>query len=109
MEGFKIHKEVQKIENKIIETRRKIHSNPEISKNEIETANLIINYLKNLNMKIITNIAETGVVAILEGKFSGPCIMLRANMDALPLQEKTGLEISSKNKGIHHACGHDRQ
>ena len=109
MEKFKIRPEVEKINEKIIETRRKIHKNPEIKFQEFQTQELILDYLKDFGFQIHKNVGQTGVVAILKGKFPGPCIMLRADMDALPLEEKTGLEFSSKNPHKFHACGHDGQ
>ncbi len=56
---------------------------------------------------MIENVGQTGVVGILRGKSDSPCILLRSDMDALPLKEETGVEYESKNVGVHHACGHD--
>lgn len=90
--------------SEMLSIRRHIHSNPELSYSEHQTADFVI---KKLNEYGVDNkrCTETGVVAhIGSGK---PCIALRADMDALPIEEETGLEFSSKNKGIMHACGHD--
>lgn len=94
------------IETDIIDFRRKIHENPELGYEEKETTKLIKENLKNLPLSF-QEISETGVVAILEGKNSKKTLMIRADIDALPIEEDTGLEFSSKNKNVMHACGHD--
>jgi len=97
------------IEKEIINLRRHIHQNPELSFQEFETAKLIENYLKNLPSVKVLRLGKTGVVGILEGKLSGSkqTLALRADIDALPIQEMTNLFFSSKKEGIMHACGHD--
>ena len=75
---------------------------------EVQTSKFIAEKLKELkNIEVIENVGITGVVGILRGKENGPCIMLRADMDALLLVENTGEPFTSKNVGVHHACGHD--
>lgn len=81
---------------------------PETKYEEFETSKYILSHLEKIkNLEIKKNIAVTGIVAILRGKQEGPCILLRADMDALNLEEETGEIFTSKNKGKHHACGHD--
>ncbi len=89
---------------KIVEHRRRIHKNPELSFQEFETSKYIRNVLDELNIsyKIM---AGTGVIAAFGS--GEKCVGLRADIDALPIQEETGLEFSSRNDGVMHACGHD--
>ena len=92
-----------------------MHSNPELSWQEFKTSNLLADKMEGLGFKVTRNFAKTGVVSIFKnGK--GPVLMIRADMDALPVEEKTGLEYSSKIKmlnddkievSVMHACGHD--
>ncbi|MDA9956672.1 M20 family metallopeptidase [Gammaproteobacteria bacterium] len=101
--------------DKVIEWRHDIHQNPELSNREYRTAKKIEAHLRSLGIKVETKIAYTGVVGLIEGDLPGPTIALRADMDALPVVEKTGLPFASKDKtkylgqtvGIMHACGHD--
>ncbi len=88
------------------ELRRYFHKNPELGFNEYKTQKKIIEYLKELNLNPQV-IAKTGVVAILEGNHPGRTLLIRADMDALPIEEETKVDYSSTNKGIMHACGHD--
>lgn len=92
--------------DELISLRRRFHNNPELGFSEFETQEFIINYLKELGLNP-KKIAKTGVTCLIEGNKSKPVIMLRSDMDALPINEETGLEFSSKNPGIMHACGHD--
>jgi amidohydrolase len=93
---------------RVIELRRKIHANPELSWQENETSALVTSELNKLPIQVQSGIATNGVVGILEGKNPGKkCIALRADMDALPIQEENKLEYSSKKPGVMHACGHD--
>jgi amidohydrolase len=103
---MKIQKEVKKIEDQIIEWRRYFHQYPELGFKEFNTAEKIVNELKKMSLNPKKNIGKTGVVADL--KFGeGPMIAFRADMDALPIHETSGLHFSSKNDGVMHACGHD--
>jgi amidohydrolase len=81
--------------------------NPELGNREVETARLIASRLEPLGFEVRTGVAKTGVVAILRGGQPGPAVAVRADMDALPVQEATGLPYKSLNPGIMHACGHD--
>jgi len=87
--------------------RRDFHMHPEIGLKEIRTANIIANELNNLGIAVKTGIGQTGVIGILKGKAPGPVILLRFDMDALPVNEETGAEYASVNQGVMHACGHD--
>lgn len=89
-----------------IEIRRKIHKNPELSFNEKKTAETVFNALRKKGIKAEYCCNNTGVYALLENGL-GKTIVLRADLDALPIEEKTNLPFSSVNKGVMHACGHD--
>jgi amidohydrolase len=92
----------------VVEIRKQIHSSPELSFQEHRTAEYICFYLEKLHIPYIKGIAGTGVLARIEGTEPGTrAIALRADMDALPIQEKTGLPFSSTSPGVMHACGHD--
>ena len=91
----------------IRDIRRKVHESPELAFKEEKTAELIAKKLKKLGIKYQTGIAETGVVGKLIFDESAPTVAIRADMDALPVTENTGLPYSSKNPGVMHACGHD--
>ncbi|MHA2032804.1 MAG: M20/M25/M40 family metallo-hydrolase, partial [Candidatus Kariarchaeaceae archaeon] len=95
------------INEKIIEVRRKIHQNPELGFFEVETAKLIMQKLDELNIPYRSGLAKTGIVAKIEGKQPGKRLLIRADMDALPLQEANDTPYKSKNDGVMHACGHD--
>jgi amidohydrolase len=87
--------------------RRDFHKHPEIGLKEIRTANLVAKELSSLGMEVKTGVGQTGVVGLLEGKAPGPVVLLRFDMDALPIHEETGAEYASQNAGLMHACGHD--
>lgn len=91
----------------VIKLRRQIHANPELAFEENQTASLVAQTLQSFGIPFETNIAKTGVVAIIEGKKTGKTIALRADMDALPIQEQNDVEYKSCNPGKMHACGHD--
>jgi hippurate hydrolase len=92
---------------KMVTLRRDLHQHPELSGHEVRTAEAIMNFLKNSGFTNISRVATTGVVAELSGPSDVPWVILRADTDALPIQEETNLEFSSVNEGIMHACGHD--
>ncbi len=105
--GRRIDEEIEKNKAEIVKIRRFIHMNPELSNREFETARLIASKLQPLGFEVRTGVAKTGVVAVLRGGRSGPAVAVRADMDALPVQEATGLPYKSLNAGVMHACGHD--
>ena len=108
-------KRVAKVKDKVIEWRRHLHEHPELSNREFKTAAYVEKHLRGLGLEVQTGIAHTGVVAVLEGGRPGPTIGLRADMDALPVVERTPVPFASKVKttflgeevGVMHACGHD--
>ncbi len=100
-------KEIKQYENEIIKIRRKIHSNPELSYQEYETAKLVAQKLRALGVQVKPKVGGTGVVGLLKGAKKGKTVGLRADMDALPVLENVELPFKSKNAGVMHACGHD--
>jgi amidohydrolase len=87
--------------------RRDLHRHPELGFQEVRTAGIVARELNALGLEVSTGIAETGVVALIEGGSPGPVALLRFDMDALPITEETGAEYASQNPGVMHACGHD--
>ncbi|MGP5177807.1 M20 family metallopeptidase [Psychrobacter aquimaris] len=110
-----IDEQVKSVENKVIEWRRDIHQHPELSNRETRTAAIVSKHLKSLGMQVETDIAHTGVVGYLKGAKPGPTVMLRADIDALPVTEKADVPFKStvvtkymgEDVGVMHACGHD--
>ena len=95
-------------EDEIVGLRREIHANPELSFQEYETSKLICSFLERNGIEFESGIVETGVVAIIKGvNPEKKVVALRADIDALPIQETTKIECKSKNNGVMHACGHD--
>jgi amidohydrolase len=95
------------IESEVIRIRRDIHQHPELSFKEERTARLVADRLRLMGVKVTEGIAGNGVMGIIEGRSDGKTVALRADMDALPLQENSGLAFESVNPGVMHACGHD--
>jgi amidohydrolase len=87
--------------------RRDFHQHPELAFQEVRTAGVVSRELNALGLEVHSGIAKTGVVALLEGERPGPVILLRFDMDALPIVEETGAAYASQNRGVMHACGHD--
>ena len=87
--------------------RRDLHQHPELGFKEVRTAGIVAKTLRELGLDVSTGIGETGVVGLLEGSRPGPVLLLRFDMDALPIVEETGAEYASQNPGVMHACGHD--
>lgn len=104
-----------KIEQKVIDWRHDFHQNPELGNREVRTSAIIAKHLQSLGIEVKTGVAVTGVVGILKGDKPGPVVALRADIDALPVTEKTDVPFASKVKttyngmetGVMHACGHD--
>lgn len=98
----------EKYFQRVVELRRQIHANPELSWNETETAKLVAHELMKAGWQVQTRVAKNGVIGILNTKHAGQkCIALRADMDALPIKEENQIDYCSKNEGVMHACGHD--
>jgi hippurate hydrolase len=92
---------------KLIRIRRELHRRPELGNEESGTARLVCRYLDELGLSYRSGVAGHGVVAEIPGRADGPMVALRAELDALPIQEETGLDFSSEVPGVMHACGHD--
>ena len=103
----KLVKELEKDKEKMIKIRRYLHENPEISFKETKTAEYISKYYENKGVEVKTHVGGNGVVVIIDSGKPGKTMGLRADFDALPIKEETGLTFSSKNIGVMHACGHD--
>lgn len=87
--------------------RRDFHMHPELGFEEVRTAGIVARELGELGIEVTTGVGKTGVVGLLEGEKPGPTILVRFDMDALPIVEDTGAEYTSQNPGVMHACGHD--
>jgi amidohydrolase len=87
--------------------RRDFHLHPELGFQEVRTAGIVARELQNLGLEVSTGVGKTGVVAMIEGSQPGPTLLLRADMDALPILEETQTEYTSQTQGVMHACGHD--
>ena len=105
--GSEIETLVREIEPRLIELRRDIHAHPETGFDTIRTAGIVADELRAMGLEPRTGIGRTGVVAEIAGGRPGPCLILRADMDALPIHEETGLPFASTVPGKMHACGHD--
>ncbi len=103
------------LEQKVVAWRRDIHQHPELGNREVRTAKLVADHLRSLGYEVRTGVAHTGVVGVLRGGRPGPVVLLRADMDALPVTERVNLPFASKVRatfdgqevGVMHACGHD--
>lgn len=111
----KASQSANQLESKVIAWRRDFHEHPELGNNEFRTSEIVAKHLKALGLEVKTGVAKTGVVGILKGGKPGPVVALRADMDALPVTERTPVPFASKVKstyngqpvGVMHACGHD--
>ena len=111
----KIDRLSKEVESKVIDWRHHFHQNPELSNREFKTAEKIAEHLEALGLEVQTGVAHTGVVGILKGGKEGPVVGLRADIDALPVTERTDVPFKSTIKsiyngnevGVMHACGHD--
>lgn len=103
---MKMLENAQKLQDELTRIRRDIHTHPELGFQEFRTAALVADTLKELGIEVKTGVGRTGVVGQI-GTGEGPTIAIRADMDALPILEKTDVEYKSQNNGVMHACGHD--
>ncbi len=101
------YKEAQELFGYSQALRRDLHMHPELGFQEVRTSGIIAKELRELGLEVTTGIAKTGVTAVVDGAKPGPVIMLRFDIDALPINEQTGAEYASQNPGVMHACGHD--
>ncbi|CDQ21101.1 M20 metallopeptidase family protein [Halobacillus karajensis] len=102
-----IYQAIDELYEKMVETRRHLHQYPEASFNEEKTAQFIVNTYKKLGIPYESHVGGNGVIAKLEGGKPGKTVALRADFDALPIQEENDVPYRSKNEGVMHACGHD--
>jgi amidohydrolase len=103
----KINSLAEKYYPEMVRLRRTIHENPELAFAEFATSALVAETLERTGLAVKRGVARTGVLASIHGKKTGKAVALRSDMDALPIQEATGLPFASKNPGKMHACGHD--
>ncbi|MGQ0383541.1 MAG: amidohydrolase [Gammaproteobacteria bacterium] len=103
------------LQSRVIEWRRDFHRHPELANREFRTSQKVVEHLRALGLEVRTKMAHTGVVGVLKGGLPGPAILLRADMDALPVTERTDVpfkstatgEFRGRTVGVMHACGHD--
>ncbi len=113
--GAELDAAAEALNARVIEWRRDFHRHPELANREVRTAGKVAEHLRSLGLEVRTGVAHTGVVAVVEGKLPGPTILLRADMDALPVTERTDVpfksvataEFRGREVGVMHACGHD--
>ncbi|MCR2821069.1 M20 family metallopeptidase [Lederbergia panacisoli] len=103
----KIFERLEQYYNEMVKIRRYLHQNPELSFKEVKTAAFIAEYYNRLGVEVKTGVGGNGVVARIKGGKSGKTVALRADFDALPIHEETGLPFKSLVPGVMHACGHD--
>ena len=111
----KADKKADSLQSQVVAWRRDFHEHPELGNRELRTSGIIAKHLQSLGMEVKTGIATTGVVGVLKGTYPGPVVALRADMDALPITERTPVPFASKvttmyngqQVGVMHACGHD--
>ena len=103
----RIGERVLALESRLVETRRELHRHPELAHEERRTAEHVASHLRALGVSVREGVGGTGVVGLIEGEGDGPTVLFRADMDALPLTEETGLPFASEVPGVMHACGHD--
>ncbi|MBP1990769.1 M20 metallopeptidase family protein [Paenibacillus eucommiae] len=104
---IQMKEEANELAEKLIAFRRDLHRFPELSLQETVTASKIAAWLSELGLDVTTRVGGYGIVADLTGGLPGPTLAMRADIDALPILEETGLPFSSENPGVMHACGHD--
>ena len=102
-----VQQKAENIYDELLEVRRHLHSNPELSYEEFKTSEYVCEFLRKEGIPFKHGWVKTGITAEIQGNGPGKRIALRADMDALPITEKTNLPFTSKNKGVMHACGHD--
>ena len=102
-----IRARAHEISDEMLSWRRDFHAHPELSNNEFRTTEKIVELLKSFGCDSVERPLPTGAVAIIKGAKPGKCVAIRADSDALPVKEETGLPFASQNDGVMHACGHD--
>ncbi len=99
--------EVAQLAEAVVDLRRTLHRWPELGFHETRTSALVTERLQALGLEVRTGMAQTGVLGILRGDGEGKTVLLRADMDGLPIEEASGVPYASQNRGVMHACGHD--
>ena len=107
MDSRELLEAARRLKPRLVEDRRAIHQQPELAYQEVKTAARVAERLTELGIEHRTGIAETGVIGIIEGTRPGRTVILRGDMDALPILEETPVPFASQNPGVMHACGHD--
>ncbi len=102
-----IRPEIQALQDSLVQWRRHLHQRPELGFREVQTAAFVVSKLQEWGIAHQSGIAQTGVVAVIEGDRPGPVLGIRADMDALPIQEANEVPYRSQHDGVMHACGHD--
>ncbi len=102
-----IKTKITKLVPELVEIRRHLHMHPELGFEEIQTAKFVAELLRRIGISPTEGVGKTGVVGLIEGKSAGKTILIRADMDALPIEEQTEVEYKSRTYGKMHACGHD--
>ncbi len=102
-----LKKDIRKTKDLVVKMRRDLHLIPETAYTEKKTADYVTRYLKTLDLEVHTGIAQYGVVGVLDTGRPGKTLLVRSDMDALPITEETGLDFASTHAGAMHACGHD--
>ncbi|MEZ4666611.1 MAG: M20/M25/M40 family metallo-hydrolase [Anaerolineae bacterium] len=97
----------QELRTELLARRRDFHMHPELGFEEFRTSGIVAEELTKLGIEVQTGIAKTGVVGVLEGDTDGPTVLVRADMDALPILEQNDMDYASQSPGKMHACGHD--
>ena len=101
------HDEALAMQDELVEQRRDFHRHPELAFQEVRTAGIVATALNELGLEVQTGVGKTGVIGMLEGDHDGPTLLVRADMDALPILEENKTDYVSSNSGVMHACGHD--
>lgn len=102
-----IREEVTDLRDELVALRRDFHMHPELGFQEFRTSKIVGDYLESLGVEVKRGVGKTGVVGLLKGKREGKTVMLRADMDAIPIQELNDVQYRSQSDGVMHACGHD--
>ncbi|MEW5858551.1 MAG: M20/M25/M40 family metallo-hydrolase, partial [Cyanobacteriota bacterium] len=107
VDSSRIRPEIQALQPMLVELRRRLHQRPELGFREHLTAELVSQKLQEWGIEHETGIANTGIVATITGNKPGKVLAIRADMDALPIQEENDVPYRSQHDGVMHACGHD--
>src|SRR5205823_6655615 len=106
LEHVRLSPVVAALAEELVATRRDLHAHPELGYQERRTAGIVAARLRELGLEVRDGVAETGVIGLLHGARPGPTVLLRADMDALPIQEASEVPYRSQTPGVMHACGH---